>query len=62
MATAPPDWVTTRILLAALDLESITRAADRCGVSVSAAANRIQLLETDCGLARRCCMDRGFVP
>ncbi|MGO9358748.1 MAG: LysR family transcriptional regulator [Xanthobacteraceae bacterium] len=51
MTTPPPDWITIRILLAALDLGSITRAADRCGIAVSAAAKRIQLLETDCGVA-----------
>jgi DNA-binding transcriptional LysR family regulator len=44
---APPDWVTLRIFLAALDLGSITRAADRCGIATSAAAKRLQLLEAD---------------
>jgi DNA-binding transcriptional LysR family regulator len=47
MAT-PPDWVTLRIFLAALDLGSVTRAADRCGIATSAAAKRIQMLEADC--------------
>ena len=42
---APPDWVTLRIFLAALDLGSVTRAADRCGIATSAAAKRIQVLE-----------------
>jgi DNA-binding transcriptional LysR family regulator len=46
MAT-PPDWVTLRIFLAALDLGSVTRAADRCGIATSAAAKRIQMLEAD---------------
>ena len=36
MATQP-DWVTLRIFLAALDLGSVTRAADRCGIVTSAA-------------------------
>ncbi len=49
MATQP-DWVTLRIFLAALDLGSVTRAADRCGIVTSAAAKRIQLLEADCGV------------
>ena len=47
---APPDWVTLRIFLAALDLGSVTRAADRCSIAPSAAAKRIQLLEANCGL------------
>ena len=33
---APPDWVTLRIFLAALELGSVTRAADRCGIATSA--------------------------
>jgi DNA-binding transcriptional LysR family regulator len=45
---APPDWVSLRIFLAALDLGSVTRAADRCGIATSAAAKRIQMLEADC--------------
>ena len=44
---APPDWVTLRIFLAALDLGSVTRAADRCGIAPSAAAKRIQVLEAN---------------
>lgn len=44
---AAPDWVTLRIFLAALDLGSVTRAADRCGIATSAAAKRIQMLEAD---------------
>ena len=48
---APPDWVTLRIFLAALDLGSVTRAADRCGIAPSAAAKRIQLLEANCRVA-----------
>jgi DNA-binding transcriptional LysR family regulator len=47
MAT-PLDWITLRIFLAALDLGSVTRAADRCGIATSAAAKRIQMLEADC--------------
>lgn len=45
-----PDWVTLRILLAAAELGSITRAAARCGIATSAAAKRLQALEADCGL------------
>jgi DNA-binding transcriptional LysR family regulator len=45
-----PDWVTLRIFLAAIDLGSITRAADHCNIATSAAAKRMQLLEADCGL------------
>ncbi len=48
--TVPPDWVTLRIFLAALELGSVTRAADRCGIATSAAAKRIQDLETDSGV------------
>ncbi len=44
---AAPDWITLRIFLAALDLGSVTRAADRCGIATSAAAKRIQMLEAD---------------
>jgi DNA-binding transcriptional LysR family regulator len=43
--------VTIRILLAALDLGSVTRAASQCGIAVSAAAKRVQMLEADCGVA-----------
>lgn len=47
---SPPDWVTLRIFLAALDLGSVTKAAERCGIAVSAAAKRIQDLEADHGV------------
>lgn len=50
MAAPPPDWVTLRIFLAALELGSVTRAADRCGIATSAAAKRMQELEADCGV------------
>ncbi len=46
----PPDWVTLQIFLAAIELGSITRAADRCGIAIAAAAKRMQVLETDCGI------------
>jgi DNA-binding transcriptional LysR family regulator len=49
--SAAPDWVTLRIFLAALDLGSVTRAADRCGIAPSAAAKRIQVLEANSGMA-----------
>ncbi len=42
-----PDWVTLRIFLAAMELGSVTRAADRCGIVTSAAAKRVQDLEAD---------------
>jgi DNA-binding transcriptional LysR family regulator len=48
--TTPPDWVTIKIFLTTLDLGSITRAADRCGIATSAAAKRVQMLEMDCGV------------
>lgn len=44
---APPDWVTLRIFVTALETGSITRAADRCGIATSAAAKRLQLLEAN---------------
>jgi DNA-binding transcriptional LysR family regulator len=47
---APPDWVTLRIFLAALELGSVTKAADRCGIATSAAAKRVQDLEADTGV------------
>lgn len=49
--SAPPDWVTIRIILAAIETGSVTRAADRCGIATSAAAKRIQMLELDLGTA-----------
>ncbi len=47
----PPDWVTLRIFLAAVELGSVTRAAERCGIATSAAAKRMQDLESDAGVA-----------
>lgn len=47
----PPDWVTLRIFLAALNSGSVTRAADRCGIAPSAAAKRVQLLEANARVA-----------
>lgn len=47
---APPNWVTLRIFLAALDLGSVTKAAGRCGIATSAAAKRVQDLEADSGV------------
>jgi len=46
-----PDWVTLRIFLASLDLGSITRAGERCGIATAAAAKRMQVLEADAGVA-----------
>ncbi len=50
-AARPPEWVTIRILLATLDLRSVIRAAEQCGIAVSAAAKRVQMLEAECGVA-----------
>ena len=47
---APPDWVTLRIFLAAVELGSVTSAASRCGIATSSAAKRVQDLEADCGV------------
>ena len=41
------DWTTLRILLATVELGSITQAAQRCGIATSAAAKRLQLLERE---------------
>lgn len=46
----PPDWVTLRIFLAAVELGSLSRAAEQCGIAISAAARRVQDLEADCGV------------
>jgi DNA-binding transcriptional LysR family regulator len=45
-----PDWTTLRIFLASLDLGSITRAGERCGLATAAAAKRMQVLEADAGV------------
>jgi DNA-binding transcriptional LysR family regulator len=45
-----PDWTTLRIFLAAIECGSVTRAAEKCGIAVSAAAKRIQDLETELGV------------
>ena len=44
-----PDWLTLRILLAAIGTGSLSRAAQDCAIATSAAARRIQMLEEDCG-------------
>jgi len=44
---APPDWVSLRIFLAAIDRGSLSRAADACSIALSAAARRIQELEAE---------------
>jgi DNA-binding transcriptional LysR family regulator len=46
----PPDWTTLRILLAAIECGSVTRASAKCGIAVSAAAKRIQDLEAELGV------------
>jgi hypothetical protein len=46
----PPDWTTLRIFLTAPDLGNVTRAAEKCGITISAAAQRIQDLEADLGV------------
>ncbi|MBR0664960.1 LysR family transcriptional regulator [Roseomonas hellenica] len=53
---SPPDWVTLRILLAADALGSLSRAAEHCGIAISAAAKRIQDLEQQHGVQL---LDRG---
>ncbi|MEO3474808.1 LysR family transcriptional regulator [Roseomonas sp. CAU 1739] len=55
----PPDWVTLRLFLTCLDAGSVTRAADRCGIAVSAATRRLQLLESDLGVALLARSSRG---
>jgi DNA-binding transcriptional LysR family regulator len=46
----PPDWITLRIFLAAVEFGSVTRAADHYGIATSAAAKRVQDLETEYGV------------
>lgn len=53
---SPPDWVTLRILVAADALGSLSRAAEHCGIAISAAAKRIQDLELQHGVQL---LDRG---
>ncbi len=45
----PPDWTNLRIFLAAIELGSIAKAAEHCGIANSAAAKRIQMLEAGAG-------------
>ncbi|MGX7708725.1 LysR family transcriptional regulator [Methylobacterium sp. Gmos1] len=45
MMTWQPDWTSLRLFLTALELGSIAKAAERCGIANSAAAKRIQVLE-----------------
>ena len=47
---APPDWITLSIFLAAVELGSVTRAASHYGIATSAAAKRVQDLETEYGV------------
>jgi DNA-binding transcriptional LysR family regulator len=58
----PPDCTTLRIFLAAIELGSVTRAAERCGIAVSAAARRIQDLEADLGVRLLDRAARGVTP
>ena len=51
-----------RIFLAAIELGSVTRAAERCGIAVSAAARRIQDLEADLGVRLLDRAARGVTP
>ncbi|WP_410823563.1 LysR family transcriptional regulator [Methylobacterium oryzisoli] len=62
VSTSPPDWTSLRLLLTAIDLGSIAKAAERCGIANSAAAKRIQMLEAQArvGLIKR--HARGIVP
>ena len=45
------DWTTMRVLLAAVELGSIAKAAERCGIAGSAAAKRLRDLDAECGTA-----------
>ena len=47
MTTPPPDWTSLRLYLTALELGSIAKAAEHCGIANSAAAKRIQVLEAE---------------
>ena len=58
----PPDWTTLRIFLAAVELGSVTRAADTCGIAVSAATKRIQDLEVELGVRLFDRAARGVTP
>ena len=58
----PPDWTTLRIFLAAVELGSVTRAADRCGIAVSAATKRIQDIEVELGVRLFDRAARGVTP
>ncbi|WP_372002716.1 LysR family transcriptional regulator [Tistrella mobilis] len=60
--TLPPDWRSLQILLAAIDCGSVTRAAGRCGIAVSAAAKRIQDLEAELGVRLLDRVARGVTP
>lgn len=60
--TLPPDWRSLQILLAAIDCGSVTRAAGRCGIAVSAAAKRIQELEAGLGVRLLDRAARGVTP
>lgn len=62
MATTTPDLVTLRIFLAAVRLGTLTRAAEQCGIALSAAAKRIHTLEEDCGIALLLREARGVRP
>ncbi|MCG5237366.1 LysR family transcriptional regulator [Xanthobacter oligotrophicus] len=59
---APPDWITLRLFLTAIELGSIAKAADRCGIANSAAAKRIQVLEAQTRTALVERHARGIVP
>ena len=59
---APPDRVTLRIFLAAVELGSVTRVADRCGIAISAAARRVQDLEAEYDVPLLECGVRGVWP
>jgi DNA-binding transcriptional LysR family regulator len=57
-----PDWTTLRIFLAAIECGSVTRASEKCGIAVSAAAKRIQDLETELGVQLLTRGARGVTP
>ena len=49
-------------LLASIECGSVTRASDKCGIAVSAAAKRIQDLETELGVRLLNRAARGVTP
>jgi DNA-binding transcriptional LysR family regulator len=57
-----PDWTTLHIFLATIECGSVTRASENCGIAFSAAAKRIQDLETELGVQLLTLSARGVTP